>query len=368
MAAPDYYAILGVSRDAGDAELKKAFRQLAMKHHPDRNPGDQAAEERFKGINEAYAVLSDPDKRAQYDRYGRVDLPPGGVDFGGFGDLFEDLFEGFFGGSGRGGGRRSRGRRGDDLRYDLELTLEEAAEGLETKLQIPRLETCEPCRGSGVEPGSKRVECPTCRGRGQVRYQQGFLTVARTCPQCGGEGQVNRNPCKECAGKGRVARERTLKVRIPPGVDEGAQLRLTGEGEGGVVGGPSGDLYVVLHLRPHQFFERHDHDLHCRLPLTFVQAALGTEVDVPILGGVAKLKVPTGTQNGDVLRLRGKGMPVLQGRGRGDACYSVLVEVPKKLTARQRELLEEFQQASADAEHGPLVGGFLESIKKLFGG
>jgi len=366
MAAPDYYALLGVTREAGDAEIKKAFRQLAMKHHPDRNPGDQAAEERFKAINEAYAVLSDPDKRAQYDRYGRVDLPAGGVDLGGFGDLFEDLFEGFFGG-GRGGGRRSRGRRGDDLRYDLELTLEEAAEGLETKLQIPRLETCEACRGSGVEPGSRRVDCPTCKGRGQLRYQQGFLTVARTCPQCGGDGQVNRNPCKECKGEGRVVRERTLKVRIPPGVDEGQQVRLTGEGEGGQ-GGPPGDLYVVLHLRPHAFFTRHGHDLHCRLPLTFAQAALGAEVDVPVLGGVAKLKVPAGTQNGDILRLRGKGVPVLQGRGRGDALYGVVVEVPKKLTARQKELLEEFQHASADVEHGPLVGGFVESIKKLFSG
>jgi molecular chaperone DnaJ len=368
MPAPDYYAILGVARDAGDGELKKAFRQLALKHHPDRNPGDEGAEERFKAINEAYAVLSDPDKRAQYDRFGRVDLPPGGVDVGGFGDLFEDLFEGFFGGGGRGGGRRGRGRRGDDLRYDLELSLEEAAEGLETKLQIPRLETCEVCRGSGVEPGSKKVECPTCKGRGQLRFQQGFLTVARTCHQCGGEGQITKNPCKECSGEGRISREKGLKVRIPPGVDEGAQLRMTGEGEGGLGGGPPGDLYVVLHIRAHEFFTRHGNDLGCPLPLTFAQAALGAEVDVPVLGGVAQLKVPAGTQNGDHLRLRGKGMPALHGRGRGDAVYGVVVEVPRRLTARQRELLEEFQKVSAGEDHGPLVGGFLESIKKLFGG
>ena len=368
MAGPDYYAILGVPRDASDGDLKKAFRQLALKHHPDRNPGDQAAEDRFKRINEAYAVLSDPDKRAQYDRFGRVDLPPGGVDLGGFGDLFEDLFEGFFGGGGRGGRRRGRGRRGDDLRYDLELSLEEAAEGLESKLQIPRLESCEVCAGSGVEPGSKKVECPTCGGRGQVRYQQGFLTVARTCPQCAGAGQLNRHPCKHCRGEGRVSRERTLKVRIPPGVDEGAQLRLTGEGEGGLAGGPPGDLYVVLHIRPHEFFTRHGNDLVCALPLTFAQAALGAEVDVPSLGGVSQLKVPGGTQNGDQLRLRGKGMPALHGRGRGDLVYGVVVEVPRKLTARQKELLEEFQRASASEEQGPLVRGFLESIKKLFGG
>ena len=368
MATRNYYEILGVGKDAGEAEIKKAFRQLALKHHPDRNPGDAGAEERFKALNEAYAVLSDPDKRAQYDRYGRVDLPPGGPDLSGFGDLFDDLFEGFFGGQGRGGGRRARGRRGDDLRYDLELSLEEAAEGIETRLQIPRLEACEPCRGSGVEPGSKRVTCATCQGRGQLRYQQGFLTVARTCPQCAGEGQINKNPCKECSGQGRVAAERALKVRIPAGVEDGNQLRLTSEGEGGLGGGPPGDLYVVVHVRPHEFFTRHGNDLHCALPLTFAQAALGAEVDVPVLGGVAKLKVPAGTQNAATLRLRGKGMPGLHGRGKGDACYAVVVEVPTKLTARQKELLEEFARASGDAGHGPLVGGFLDSLKKLFGG
>jgi molecular chaperone DnaJ len=365
MAARDYYEVLGVSRGAGDAEIKKAFRQLALKHHPDRNPGDAAAEERFKAINEAYAVLSDPDKRAQYDRFGRVDLPPGGVDFGGFGDLFEDLFEGFF--TGGRGGRRGRGQRGNDLRYDLEIDLEEAAQGVETKLLIPRLETCEPCRGTGVAAGSTRVPCSTCKGRGQVRYQQGFLTVARTCPHCGGEGHITKNPCKECGGEGRAQRERTLKVRIPPGVEDGNQLRLTGEGEGGLGGGPPGDLYVVVHVRPHQFFTRDGNDLHCALPLTFGQAALGAEVDVPVLDGLAKLKVPAGTQNGDVLRLRARGMPALHGRGRGDARYQVVVEVPTRLTARQRELLEEFDRAGADS-HGPLVGGFLESLKKLLGG
>jgi molecular chaperone DnaJ len=366
MATADYYELLGVSRDATEADVKKAFRQLAMKHHPDRNPGDKVAEERFKAINEAYAVLSDPDKRAQYDRFGRVDLPPGGIDLGGFGDLFEDIFEGFFTGGARGG--RSRIRRGDDLRYDLEIALEEAAKGVETRLQIPRLETCEACKGSGLEPGSRRVTCPTCKGRGQLRYQQGFLTVARTCPHCSGEGQVNRNPCKPCAGEGRVAHDRTMKVRIPPGVEDGTQLRLTGEGEGGLRGGPPGDLYVVVHVREHAFFSRHGSDLVCTLPLTFTQAALGAEVDVPVLDGTAKLKVPAGTQNGEVLRLPGKGMPSLHARGRGDACYGVVVEVPARLSARQKELLEEFERVSKGTEQGPLVGGFLDSLKKLLGG
>jgi len=366
MATADYYEFLGVSRDASEAEIKKAFRQLAMKHHPDRNPGDKGAEERFKAINEAYAVLSDPDRRAQYDRFGRVDLPSGGIDLGGFGDLFEDIFEGFF----TGGARSARGRvrRGDDLRYDLEIALEEAAKGVETRLQIPRLESCEACKGSGVEPGSRRVSCPTCKGRGQLRYQQGFLTVARTCPHCAGEGQVNRNPCKPCAGDGRVAHDRTLKVRIPPGVEDGTQLRLTGEGQGGPRGGPPGDLYVVVHVREHAFFGRHGNDLLCTLPLTFTQAALGAEVDVPVLDGTAKLKAPAGTQNGEILRLVGKGMPFLHGRGCGDACYRVVVEVPTKLTARQKELLEELERASKGAEQGPLVGGFLDLLKKLLGG
>jgi molecular chaperone DnaJ len=367
MASPDYYEMLGVARDASEAEIKKAFRALALKHHPDRNPGDKGAEERFKAINEAYAVLSDADKRAQYDRFGRVDMPPGGIDFGGFGDLFEDLFEGFFATGPRGAGR-SRGRRGADLRYDIEVTLEEAAKGVETRIQIPRLEGCEACKGSGLEPGAKRVACPACKGRGQIRYQQGFLTVARTCPQCAGEGQVNRNPCKRCSGEGRVPHDRAIKVRIPAGVEDGTQLRLTGEGEGGLRGGPPGNLYVVVHVREHQFFSRHGNDLLCALPVTFPQATLGAEVDVPVLDGTAKLTVPPGTQNGTLLRLPGQGMPFLHGRSRGDACYQVVVEVPTKLTARQRELLEEFQRAGSDDEQGPLVGGFLDSLKKLLGG
>jgi len=362
VAAKDYYTALGVPRNADDAALKKAYRHLARACHPDRNPGDKAAEERFKEISEAYAVLSDPDKRAQYDRFGTV-AGPGGVGDVGFGSIFEDLFEGFFGGE---RGRRTRARRGEDLRYDLEISLEEAAEGLETKLQIPRLESCEACRGSGQEPGTQPETCGTCRGQGQVRRNQGFLTVAMPCPTCRGEGQINRHPCKACRGQGRQPRERLLKVTIPPGVEDGNQLRLSGEGEGGLLGGPAGDLYVVLHVRPHEIFVRQGAHLLCELPLTFPQAALGDEVDVPVLKGKARLTVPPGTQPGQRLVLRGKGMPQLRGRGRGDAVYEVVVEVPTRLTARQRELLEELQRASQD-QTGPRLASFIERMKKLFG-
>lgn len=362
MSAKDYYAVLGVSRDADDAELKKVYRNLARTHHPDKNPGDKKAEERFKEINEAYGVLSDPDKRAQYDRFGTVN-GPGGLGDAGFGTIFEDLFEGFFGGE---RGRRTRARRGDDLRYDLEISLEEAADGLETKLQIPRLEACETCRGSGQESGSRPEVCGTCRGQGQVRLSQGFLTVARPCPACRGQGSLNRHPCKACRGEGRQARERLLKVTIPPGVEDGNQLRLGGEGEGGSRGGPAGDLYVVIHVRPHEIFTRHGPHLLCELPLSFPQAALGDTVRVPVLGGTVELTVPPGTQPGQQLTVKGKGMPQLRGRGRGDAIYEVVVEVPTRLTARQREILEELMQTGKD-EAGPKTSKFVERMKKLFG-
>lgn len=366
MAGKNLYAVLGVSRDADDAELKKAYRRLARMYHPDKNPGDKAAEERFKEINEAYAVLSDADKRAQYDRFGTVGGPGGagpGPDVG-FGTIFEDLFEGFFGSGER--GRRTRARRGEHLRYDLEMSLEEVAAGLETKLQVPRQETCEACRGSGHQPGTRPEPCGTCRGSGQLRYSQGFLTVARPCHVCRGEGQIDRSPCKECQGQGRVRKERLLKVTIPPGVEDGNQLRLAGEGDGGVFGGPPGDLYVVLHLREHDIFARRGADLWCELPISFPQAALGAEVEVPVLNGKAKLHIPPGTQPGQQFRLRGKGMPHLRGRGHGDAVYQIVIEVPTRLTARQRELLADYQQASED-DSGPLAASFLERMRKLFG-
>ncbi len=355
----DFYEVLGVTREASDAELKKAYRQQAMRYHPDRNPGDAGAESRFKEINEAYGVLSDPDRRAQYDRFGTV--PPGGAGgFGdvGFGTLFEDLFEGFFSGGGR-GRQRSRAVRGEDLQYELKIALEEAASGVETKIQIPRPETCEACDGSGVEAGGRRETCQTCHGRGEVRLSQGFLTVGRTCPRCGGEGEIATNPCKACRGEGRVRRERLLQVKIPAGIEDGMQMRLTGEGAGGVRGGPAGDLYVVVRVHEHERFVRRDADLYAELRLTFPQLALGAEVDVPVLGGTEKLKVPAGTQPNQVLRLRGKGMPRLRGRGHGDACYQVALEVPQKLTAKQREALEAFDAAMRDE------GGW---VKKILGG
>jgi molecular chaperone DnaJ len=364
VAAKDYYAVLGVSRDADEAELKRAYRNLARTHHPDKNPGDNKAEERFKEISEAYAILSDPDKRAQYDRFGTVAGPGGVGDVGGFGTIFEDLFEGFFGAGER--GRRTRARRGDDLQYDLEISLDEAAEGLETKLQIPRLETCETCLGSGHEPGTHPETCTTCRGQGQVRFSQGFLTVARPCPACRGQGSINRHPCKTCRGEGRQAKDRLLKVNIPAGIEDGNRLRLTGEGEGGLLGGPPGDLYVVIHVRPHDLFVRQGAHLYCELPLSFAQAALGDTIDVPVLGGTAPLTVPPGTQPGQRLALKGKGMPQLRGRGHGDAIYEVVVEVPTRLTARQRELLEEFRQISRE-EAGSKASKFVERMKKLFG-
>jgi molecular chaperone DnaJ len=363
-AGRDYYAVLGVARDADDAELKKAYRNLARAHHPDRNPGDKVAEERFKEISEAYGVLSDPEKRAHYDRYGTIEGLGPGPDVG-FGTIFEDLFEGFLGGGGR--GRRSRARRGDDLRYDLEMTLEEAAQGLETKLQIPRRETCEACRGSGQEAGTQPETCQSCRGQGQVRFSQGFLTVARPCPACRGEGRVNRHPCKECRGEGRRPHERLLKVTIPAGVEDGNQLRLAGEGEGGLLGGPPGDLYVVIHVKPHEIFLREGPHLLCALPITFPQAALGDVVQVPVLGGAAKLTVPPGTQPGQRLVLKGKGVPHLRGRGRGDAVYEVVIEVPTDLSSRERELLEQLREASSGHE-GPLLTKFLERMKRLFRG
>ena len=364
MAARDFYGVLGVPRDADDAALKKAYRTLARAYHPDRNPGDKKAEDRFKEISEAYSVLSDPEKRAQYDRFGVVSGAGAASDVG-FGTIFEDLFEGFFGGGG-GGRSRSRARRGDDLRYDLEISLEDAAQGLETKLQVPRLETCETCRGAGVEAGNQPETCGTCRGQGQVRFTQGFLTVARPCPNCHGEGRIIKHPCTGCRGHGRVSRERLLKVTIPAGVENGNQLRLNGEGESGFQGGPAGDLYVVLHLRPHEIFVRDGAHLICELPLTFPQVALGDEVEVPVLDGAAKLKIPAGTQPGQRLVLKGKGMPHLRGRGRGDAVYEVVVEVPTQLTARQRELLEEFRR-SHDGDSSPRASKFVERMKQLFG-
>jgi molecular chaperone DnaJ len=357
----DYYEVLGITREAGENEIKKAYRQLAMQFHPDRNPGDRQAEERFKEVSEAYAVLSDADKRAHYDRFGTVGGPGGFADAG-FGTLFEDIFENFFAGGGR--GRRTRAARGEDLQYELKVTLEEAATGLESKIRIPRLEACQACAGTGAEPGSQRTACDMCHGRGEVRLSQGFLTVARTCPKCHGEGDLNRHPCRACAGEGRVRIERLLSVKIPPGIDDGMQLRLTGEGSAGHHGGPGGDLYVLVRIREHDLFSRNGADIYCDLPVTFPQLVFGTEVEVPVLKGVAALKIPPGSQPQQVLRIRGRGMPRLRERGHGDACYRLVLEVPSRLNAKQREALQAFEAASK-GQSGPLIGPFLERMKKL---
>ncbi len=363
--ARDYYETLGVPRSAGDAEIKKAYRQLAMQYHPDRNPGNKDAENRFKEVNEAYAVLSDPDKRAHFDRFGTA-APGAGPGFGetGFGTLFEDIFENFFSGGGR--GRRSRAARGEDLQYELKLTLQDAATGLETKIQIPRLETCGACAGTGVEPGTRPETCDMCAGRGEVRRSHGFLTIAQPCPKCQGRGQLNRHPCRECRGEGRQRAERLLSVKIPAGIEDGMQLRLSGEGSGGLGGGPPGDLYVLVRIREHELFTRDGADLHCDLPVTFAQLALGHEIEVPVLDGTATLKVPPGSQPHQILRLKGKGMPHLRGRGRGDLCYRLILEVPQRLTAKQREALAAFEAASKEGG-GPLAAAFFERMKKLLG-
>jgi molecular chaperone DnaJ len=359
---PDYYEVLGVPRTATEAEIKKAYRQLALQYHPDRNPGDKQAEERFKQVNEAYAVLSDPEKRAQYDRFGTVGVAPGGFADQGFGTLFEDLFETFFTGPSR--GRRPRAVRGEDLQYELEISLEEAARGVETKIQVPRLELCGTCRGTGLEPGSRPVVCEMCRGRGEVRLTQGFLTVARTCPRCHGEGELNRTPCHACRGEGRERVERVLAVRIPPGIEDGMQLQLSGEGSTGLFGGPPGDLYVVVRVRPHELFTRDGADLYCDVPVTFPQLVLGAEVEVPVLGGVTTLTIPAGSQPHQILRLRGRGLPRLRGRGHGDMCYRLVLEIPQKLTAKQREALLAFEAASR-GQAGPLLSAFLARMKQL---
>jgi molecular chaperone DnaJ len=360
--ARDYYEVLGVPRGADEADIKKAYRQLAMQFHPDRNPGNKQAEERFKAVNEAYTVLSDADKRAHYDRFGTAG---GNAGFGetGFGTIFEDIFENLFTGGG-GRGRRSRTVRGEDLQYELKITLEEAASGVETKVQIPRMEACDHCTGSGVEPGSKRVTCEMCQGRGEVRHSQGFLTVARTCPKCRGEGERIETPCKTCRGEGRQRADRLLQVKIPAGIEDGMQMRLVGEGSGGLSGGPSGDLYVLVRLLEHDLFTRDGSDLYCDLPVSFSQLALGADIEVPVLGGTTKLKIAAGSQPHQVVRLRGKGMPQLRNRGHGDSCYRLILEVPQKLNAKQREALELFEIASKE-QGGPLRASFLERMKKL---
>jgi molecular chaperone DnaJ len=345
----DYYEILSVERTASDGEIKSAYRKLALKYHPDRNPGDKQAEERFKECAEAYAILADAEKRAAYDRFGHAGVSSaagaGGFDpsvFTGFEDILGGLGDIFGFGDLLGGGRRRGGpQRGRDLRYDLEITFEESARGSETTIQIPREENCDACKGSGAAPGTQPAPCNLCRGQGQVRTQQGFFTVARTCPQCRGTGKTITKPCTSCRGAGRVSMERKIKVRIPAGIATGQQLRLQGEGEAGFAGGPPGSLYVVIHVQEHEYFRRDGMNLFCEVPVNYPTVALGGEIDVPTLDGVENVKVPEGTQTGTTLRLRGKGMPDVNGRGRGDLFATVQVRTPKKLSKEQRQAIEQ---------------------------
>lgn len=387
MAKEDYYDLLGVGRDASEAELKKAYRKQAVKYHPDKNPGDAAAEEKFKEISHAYEVLKDSEKRAAYDRYGHAAFEggagrgPGGM--GGFGgggggfhdpfDIFREVFGGGGGGGGGGifdemfggGGGRGGSRDGADLRYDLEISLEEAAKGADKELSFRKNVTCSRCDGSGAEPGSKTVTCPTCDGHGQVERGGGFVRIRQTCPTCGGSGQKIEKPCSRCRGEGRETQTAKVKVRIPAGVDTGSRLRSVGNGEAGLSGGQPGDLYVVLTVSEHEIFERHGQDLFCEIPIKFTLATLGGSIEVPTLFGKATLKIPAGTQSGTTFRLRSKGMPSLRGSSQGDQLVRVHVEVPKKLTDEQRSLLEEFAKISGDADQ-PTEEGWFEKAKKFF--
>lgn len=364
----DYYEVLGVAREASEEEIKKAFRKLALRYHPDKNPGDRESEEKFKEINEAYEVLRDPEKRSRYDRFGHA-APGGGFGEAGFGfgtafgDIFEDFFGDFFGGGRRG---RSRAERGADLRYNLEIDFEEVVSGAERTIRVPRSETCPACKGRRGKGGKGAEPCSSCHGRGQVGYQQGFFTISRTCPRCRGEGEIIKEPCPECRGTGKVPKERELSVRVPPGVETGVRLKLSEEGEAGSFGGPPGDLYVVITVAEHPFFARQGNDILCEIPISFSQAALGAELEVPTLKGKKTIKVHAGTQSGDLYTLEGAGFPDLRGRGSGNQMIRVIVETPTNLTTRQKELLREFAELSGEHHH-PLRAGFLSKVKKLFG-
>jgi molecular chaperone DnaJ len=372
MAKRDYYEVLDVNRDASDADIKKAYRRLAMKFHPDRNPDNPKAEEQFKEAKEAYEVLSEPEKRAAYDQYGHAGVDQsagmgaGGAGFGGFADAFGDIFGDIFGG----GGNRSRSNvyRGADLRYNLEISLEEAARGAETRIRIPTMDECDTCHGSGAKPGTEPVSCPTCNGHGQVRMTQGFFSIAQTCPKCHGNGKIVQDPCGSCSGQGRIKRQKTLSVKIPAGVDEGDRIRLSGEGETGVNSGPNGDLYVVIHLRAHDVFQRDGNNLHCEMPISFTKAALGGEIEIPTLDGYAKIKIPSETQSGKVFRLRGKGIKGVRSSATGDLHCHVVVETPVNLTARQKELLAELEDInqSDTSQHNPRAKSWMDKVKDFF--
>jgi molecular chaperone DnaJ len=370
----DYYEVLGVSRSASEQEIKSAYRKLALQYHPDRNPGNQEAEEKFKEAAEAYSILSDAQKRASYDRFGHAGVSgAAGGGFGGFDPSvfsdFSDILGDIFGfGDFFGGGRRAgaRAQRGADLRYDLDFTFEEAAFGTTTKIKVPRHETCAECNGSGAQKGSGPTTCPTCNGYGQVRFQQGFFSITRTCSQCHGSGQVIKNRCTVCHGEGRVVHEKTLELKIPAGVDNGSKLRISGEGDAGGKGGPAGDLYVVLNVQEHEFFERREHDLYCHVPINFAQAALGTQIMIPTLEGEEeKLSIPAGTQTGSTFRIKGRGVSKRGGSARGDLFVTLDVVIPTKLTREQKDLLTKLA-STIDTENKPIKKKILERVKEIF--
>lgn len=382
MAKRDFYTVLGVNRDASEEDIKKSYRKLAMKHHPDRNPDDKSAEDKFKEAKEAYEILSDARKRAAYDQFGHAGVDPsagfgagagargfgGGPEgFGGFADAFGDIFGEIFGAQ-RGGRGGSGVYRGADLRYNLELSLEDAARGTEAKIRVPTMEVCATCKGTGAKPGTQPKTCGTCNGRGEVRVSQGFFSIQQSCPTCHGTGKVIPEPCTACHGAGRIKKHKTLSVKIPAGVDQDDRIRLTGEGEAGANGGPNGDLYVVVSLRPHAVFQREAADLHCEMPISFATAALGGEIEIPTLDGHAKIKVPPETQTGQVFRLRGKGIRPVRGSVTGDLYCHVAVETPIKLTPRQRELLREFEAINDKdpGAHNPRAESWMDKVRDFF--
>jgi molecular chaperone DnaJ len=373
MAKRDFYEILGVAKTASEDEIKKAYRKLAMKYHPDRNPDNKEAEEKFKEVKEAYEMLTNPEKREAYDRYGHAGVDPnggmgGGFGAGGFGDAFGDIFGDIFGGGRRGGGGGPQVYRGADLRYNLEISLEQAAAGFDTTIRVPSWDKCDTCHGSGAKPGTSPVTCTTCHGHGQVRMQQGFFSIQQTCPKCHGSGKIIPEPCASCGGAGRIKRNKTLEVKIPAGIDSGMRIRSTGNGEPGTNGGPPGDLYVEIHIKPHTVFQREGDDLHCEMPISFSKAALGGEIEVPTLAGKVSFTIPEGTQTGKTFRLKGKGIKGVRSGYSGDLFCHVVVETPVKLTEKQKDLLREFDRLTNEggAKHSPQSKGWMDKVKDFF--